>query len=248
MVNDIKQEIKNNRKAIKPNWNKLGDFKTDRALNLPRPNNFKQAKSESVIIELKSEFPNIKQKNLTECIENRKSLRSYKDISLTFEEISYILYETARVKSYKPGIVFRTIPTGGATNAMETYVYLDKVNGIKPGLYHYIQDKHQLSLIDEGEKLRNKVNKSIYNQLRGAAMVLFLTAVPYRSEYKYSFTAHKMIAMEAGHAFQNASLASEVIDCGGVCIAAYDQALVDDLLQVDGVEEFSTYVYPLGKK
>ena len=131
---------------------------------------------------------------------------------------------------------------------METYVYMNNVEGIKKGLYLYVQDKHVLALVDDKEDIASRVNEGMMHQLRGASMVFFITAVPYRSEYKYSYTAHKMIAIEAGHAGQNLSLAAEVVDSGCVCIAAYNQELTDQLLQVDGTEEFATYIIAVGKK
>lgn len=243
-----KDEIINNRKAIKPDWVKLQKIKTDRMLKLERPIAFKQAKEDAVIIKLPVEFTALNQKTLTECIKNRRSLRKYSEKSLSFLEASYLIWETCRVNSYKGNVVFRTIPTGGATNAMETYVYMNNVEGIKQGVYHYVQDKHVLALVDAKEDIAHRVNEGMMHQLRGAAMVFFITAVPYRSEYKYSFTAHKMIAIEAGHAGQTLSLASEVVDSGCVCIAAYNQELTDKVLKVDGKEEFTTYIIAVGKK
>jgi hypothetical protein len=38
----VKEEIKRNRKAIKEDWRELRNFKTDRQLDLPRPEMFKQ--------------------------------------------------------------------------------------------------------------------------------------------------------------------------------------------------------------
>jgi SagB-type dehydrogenase family enzyme len=247
MNDSIKNEIMNNRRAIKEDWRELRDIKTDRQLNMERPVMFKQAKEGSKIIDLEKEFPNIKQKTLTECIKNRRSLRSYKDQNLTFEEVTYLLWETSRVDSYKPGVTFRTIPTGGATNSMETYVFLNRVDGFNKGLYLYIQDKHQLSLIDDKPGLEERVNEALYGQLRGASIVFFFTATPYRTEYKYAHLSHKMIAIEAGHAGQNLSLAAEVIDCGAVMIAAYIQEFSDKLLGI-GDEEFVTYVGAIGKR
>jgi SagB-type dehydrogenase family enzyme len=243
----VKEEIKRNRKAIKEDWRELRNFKTDRQLDLPRPEMFKQPLQGSIVIDLDKEFPNVVQKTLTEVIASRRSLRKYKDINLSKEEVTYLLWETSRVDSYKEGVTFRTIPTGGATNSMETYVYLNKVEGLEKGLYLYVQDKHQLTLLDDSKGLEEKVNNALYGQLRGAAVVFFFTATPYRTEYKYSFASHKMIAMEAGHAAQNLSLASEVIDCGAVCLAAYIQEYCDDLFAI-GEEEFVTYAVTLGKR
>ncbi|MBU1093924.1 MAG: SagB/ThcOx family dehydrogenase [Firmicutes bacterium] len=247
-MNDyVKNEIKNNRKAIKEDWRELKETITDRKLNLEKPVMFKQPVEGSLIIDLDRVFPNIRQKTLEECIKNRRSLRSYKEQNLTLEEVTYLLWETSRVDSFKPGITFRTIPTAGATNSMETYLFLNKVEGIAKGLYLYVQDKHQLSLIDDTPGLEEIVNEALYGQLRGAAVVFFFTATPYRTEYKYAHLSHKMIAIEAGHAGQNVSLAAEVIDCGAVMLAAYVQEYCDNLFNI-GNEEFVTYVATIGKR
>jgi len=39
-----------------------------------------------------------------------------------------------------------------------------------------------------------------------------------------------------------------VIDSGVCALAAYNQELLDDVLQIDGKEEFATYALTLGKK
>ncbi len=244
---DVKKEIRNNRKAIKPTWSDLQTFKTDRHLGLERPSLFKELSGNK--IQLGKEFPNINKVSLTEAIKNRRSTRKYSSTPLSFEEVSYLLYETCRIDFVKNGkVVFRSIPTGGATNAMETYVYINNVEGINQGLYHYTQNKHELTLIEQNDSLYDQVNTAMMRQLRSASIVVFFTAVIYRSEYKYAHTAHKMVMIEAGHAGQNLSLSCEAINSGAVCIAAYDQALCDQLLQIDGEEEFTTYIVALGKK
>ena len=246
---DPNKELQNNRKAIKPDWTKLRQTKTDRTLKKERPPVFHEPNKNKELIPLVSSFPHVKQKTFQECIQARRSLRKYSNKPLSFEEMSYLLYESLRVMEVRNDtVVFRSFPTGGARNAMENYIYIHNVEGIKKGLYHYVQNHHALQLIDDSEDVGERVNLSLMKQLRGCAIVVFMTTVPYRSEYAYSFTAHKMIAMEAGHAAQNVSLAAEVVDSGAVCIAAYDQKLVDELLQVDGKEEFATYAICVGKR
>lgn len=243
-----KDRILRNRTAIKENWKDLRETKTDRQLDKPRPEQFKAPAEGAELIDVLRLFPSVTQKPLSDVIKNRRSTRQYKQIPLTFEEVSYLLYETSRVVSFKETAVFRTIPTGGATNAMETYVYFNHVAGYEKGLYHYVQDTHQLALLKKDKDLETEVNEALYQQLRNAGIVFFFTAVPYRSEYKYAFCAHKMIAIEAGHAGQNLSLAAEIIDAGACAIAAYRQDLVDQLLELDGETEFATYAFTVGKK
>jgi nitroreductase len=56
-----------------------------------------------------------------------------------------------------------------------------------------------------------------------------------------------VIALDAGHLCQNLYLACEAIGAGTCAIAAYNQDLLDDLLGVDGDEEFGIYMAPVGK-
>jgi nitroreductase len=56
-----------------------------------------------------------------------------------------------------------------------------------------------------------------------------------------------VIALDAGHVGQNLYLACEAINSGTCAIAAYDQEYADELLRVDGDEEFVIYFAPVGK-
>ena len=240
--------IKKNRETIKPKWTDLYNVNSAKRQGLERPKQFLGVDANAFVIALVKEFPNIKQKTLTEAIAGRRSLREFSDGSLSFEELSYLLWETSRVESYRDNAVFRTIPTAGATNSMETYVFINSVEKVEPGIYLYLQDKHQLALVNKDDRLTDMVNDALLKQLRGAQVVFFFTCIPSRTEYKYDFCAHKMIAIEAGHACQNLSLCSEVIDSGACAICAYDQEKVDFVLGIDGVEHFTIYCATVGKK
>jgi SagB-type dehydrogenase family enzyme len=244
----MSDRIKNNRQAIRPRWLDLYTLESAKRKGLDRPKQFLEVPEDTLKISLDVEFPNIKQKTLSEVIASRRSLREYRDTYLTFEELSYLLWETCRVDSFRENAVFRTIPTAGATNSMETYVYVNKVEKLKEGIYLYLQDTHQLALIKREKDLLENVNDSLLKQLRNAQAVFFFTTIPARTEYKYDFCAHKMIAIESGHACQNLSLAAEVIDAGVCAICAYDQDKVDKVLNIDGEEHFTMYCATVGKK
>jgi len=79
------------------------------------------------------------------------------------------------------------------------------------------------------------------------AATFIWTAIPYRTEWRYTFISHKMIAQDAGHLCQNLYLACEAIGAGTCGIGAYNQAKLDALLGVDGKEEFAIYAAPVGK-
>lgn len=237
-----------NRQAIRPSWEALRQSETPRDRGEERPMLFHPVDPAKTQVPLRTTFPHLRPKYLHEVIASRRSLRQYGVGNLSFEELSYLMFETARVDEIRQHAMFRTIPTGGATNAMETYLYVHRVDDLPRGLYHYQQTSHTLQLLDDATDLPVRVNEALYRQLREASVCVILTTVPARSEYKYGACAHKMIAMEAGHAAQNLSLASEVVDAGACCIAAYDQEAMDQLLGLDIEQEFVTYAITVGKK
>ena len=240
---------KQGREMLKPNWDDLKTNETGRGLGEVAPDIVKPYDEDSLIIKLKkSEIKNISSKTLHEVIESRRSLRKYKDIPLSMDQLSYLFYETSRLFRIENGRSYRVYPSGGATASLETYVYINKVDGLEKGIYRYLPELGDLMFMYNSKSLQDEVNIALKKQLRGGALVFFWTAIPKRTEYKYSFTSHKMIAMEAGHTCQNLSLASEAIDFGAVAISAYNQELCDKVLKVDGENEFVIYSAVVGKK
>jgi len=59
--------------------------------------------------------------------------------------------------------------------------------------------------------------------------------------------SYKDILIEAGHICQNLYLACESIGAGTCAIAAYEQKVLDELIQVDGENEMTVYISPVGK-
>jgi len=95
---------------------------------------------------------------------------------------------------------------------------------------------------------RKLVEASLGQTFTGRAAVTFIwTAIPYRMEWRYEIAAHKVVAIDAGHVCQNLYLACEAIGAGTCAIAAYHQELMDRLLRVDGEDEFTIYLAPVGK-
>lgn len=233
------------REVLKQDWTKLESAETDRGRGLPKPSVTKTY-SEGAIFDLDHDIKDISDKTLFEVVNSRRSTRKYQDVFMTQKELSYLCHMTCHISKFGPGYAMGVIPTGGATSSLETYLYLHKVKDFVPGLYHYMKDTNQLRLI-RSDITPEMVNESTLNQLRGAQVIFYWTATPYRTEYKYSNTSHKMIAQESGHACQNLYLASEAIGYGTVAIAAYNQTAADELLKLDE-NEFVIYVAAVGKK
>ena len=83
--------------------------------------------------------------------------------------------------------------------------------------------------------------------MRNSAVVFIWTAIPYRTEWRYTILSPKIIAQDSGHLCQNLYLACEAIGAGTCAIGAYDQGKMDPILGVDGSEELAIYVATVGK-
>jgi SagB-type dehydrogenase family enzyme len=245
--------IKQYRNFLKANFDAWGDVESDQRNGLPNPALEKPVIDSKQLISLpqidKTSFQGT---NLTTAILNRESIRKYKDVSMSLLELSYLLYTTHGVqKIFKNGIATkRTVPSGGARHPFETYLAIFNVEGLKPGIYHYLGLSHKLEYLFDVDNLSNKLSEGAFEQsfVSKGNVTFIWSAIPYRSEWRYHISAHKTLLLDAGHICQNLYLACEAIDCGTVAIAAYDQKKMDALLRLDGEDEFVVYLAPVGKK
>ena len=140
-------------------------------------------------------------------------------------------------------------PSAGCRHALETYLCALNVAELEVGIYRYLPLEHQLLFEFSEEQLAERIVAATLDQsFVGRASATFVwTAIPYRMEWRYDLAAHKVIAIDAGHVCQNLYLACEAIGAGTCAVAAYHQELMDQLLRVDGKDEFTIYLAPVGK-
>jgi len=243
-------DIYKNRKFLEAGmWERWDVLDRDQAKGLPQPPSQKPYPRDSKLIDLipgeALELGNI---SLKEVITNRRSRRKYSDIPLTLEELSFLLWATQGVSPANPNL--RNVPSAGAKHPFETYLYINRVDELDKGLYRYLPKEHKLLFLKNQEGMMDKIYEACCQQafVRESALMFFWTAIPYRTEWRYSILSHKMIAIDAGHLCQNLYLACEAIDGGMCAIGKYSQEKMNALLGVDGIDEMSIYAAALGKK
>jgi SagB-type dehydrogenase family enzyme len=142
----------------------------------------------------------------------------------------------------------RTVPSAGGRHPFETYLLVNLVNSVEPGLYRYLGVEHKLCFLYTESEIIENFYKATNEQFTDESSVIFIwTAIPYRTEWRYGPLAHKMIAQDSGHVCQNLYLACESLGIGTCAIGAYNQKMMDDLLGVDGEDEFTIYVATVGQ-
>jgi len=192
---------------------------------------------------------------IIDVIRERRSRREYSAGSFSLEELSYLLWATQGISKIdrddKGKVVaqYRTVPSGGARHPFETYLFINRVAGVAPGLYRYLPLEHQLLVIREDNSLAKQVTESCYGQaFTGNSAVVFVwAAIPYRTEWHYGSIAQKLVAVDAGHVCQNLYLAAESIHGGACAVLGYNQSRMDKLIGLDGKDEFVIYLAAVGK-
>ena len=83
--------------------------------------------------------------NLRQLIEDRYSVRAYSKQALTLAELSYLLWCTQGVKKVTDHpVTVRNVPSAGARHAFETYLIVNRVDGLAPGLYRFLAIEQKL--------------------------------------------------------------------------------------------------------
>lgn len=188
--------------------------------------------------------------DLVDAIASRRSHRRFRENALTLQELAFLLWATQGVRQVLDhGHALRTVPSAGCRHAFESYLLVLHVNGLETGVFRYLPVEHALVLERRVDDLAAAISAATLQQhFIAAAPVTFVwTALPYRMEWRYDLAAHRVILLDAGHLCQNLYLACSAIGAGTCAIAAYHQELIDRLLGIDGSDEFTVYLAPVGK-
>jgi len=184
-------------------------------------------------------------------VEKRKSLRKYADEPITLEELAYLLWGTQGVKTVTDRPVsFRTVPSAGSRHPFETYLLVNQVSGLEPGLYRYLALSHQLARMNGFDGIREDLTSACLKQkhVYNSAVTFTWVAIPERTTWRYGSRGFRYIHLDAGHVCQNLYLLAESIDCGVCAIAAFDDDMANNALHLDGENQFVIYLASLGKR
>lgn len=178
--------------------------------------------------------------SIEETLNKRRSIREYKRGELRLEEVSQLLWAAAGKNLYR-----RTYPSAGATYPIELYLISGDVEGLEPGIYHYIYSRHSLEKIKDQDVRRLLCKASLEQSMIEEASVSFIIAANYqRTTIHYGQRGIRYVHMEVGHIGQNLSLQAIALNIGTVMIGAFDDKRVKEILEI---EEDPLYIIPAGR-
>lgn len=193
------------------------------------------------------------QKNaLKVVIEDRRTKRRYDTSNyLSLQQLSWLLWASQGMTSYseQKGITTRNVPSAGSRHPFETILLVNRVKNLKPGLYHYIPQKHSLYLVDSSPEIKEAIHASTYEQKQvlTASVNFIWVAEVYRTSWRYQERAYRYLFLDAGHVCQNLYLAAESEGNAVCAIGAFNDNEANQALGLDGHEKFVIYMASVGK-
>ncbi len=194
------------------------------------------------------ELPLVEARNdLERSIVERRSMRRFSGEALALADLARLLFFTYG-KTDRRG-AFRPVASGGALYPLELYVMALEVEGLEPGLYHYGVDSGALDVVKLGvsrAELKQVVNWQGID-VDNASLALVIAASFRRTAVKYQDRGYRMVLMEAGEAAQNFCLLATSLGLGACLLGGFNDDLLSDFLDIDGVSEAPLLPLLLGR-
>jgi SagB-type dehydrogenase family enzyme len=160
----------------------------------------------------------------------RQSARNFADREVALHHISVLLFAA---QGRRRGGEKRLVPSAGSRYPLEITVAVRRVESLRPGLYRYIADRHELMPLDVEGDLLATVAAATFEApwVADAAAALHISAIFERTIGPYADQpppgrAERYVWLEAGHAAQNAALAAAALELATVFIGGFnDEAM-----------------------
>ena len=192
------------------------------------------------------------QYDISSVFQRRRSFRDYSAQPLSLAELSFLLWATQGVREVtdRPATL-RPVPSAGARHAFETYLLINRVEDLKPGLYRYVALEHTLIELDSTAETATGIASACRTSqpLCTASAVTFLwVAVVERMTWLYSERGYRFLHLDAGHVCQNLYLAADRIASGVCAIGGFNDDDINAVLGLDGEDHFVIYLATVGKR
>lgn len=182
--------------------------------------------------------------SLEACIQQRRSIRSFRSASLTKEEVGQLLWAGQGITGSNRE---RSVPSAGALYPLVLGVVADRVDSIPAGVYRYSAPEHRLASVSPGECRERLVSAALDQHWIGSApAVLYIAGAFDRTTSKYGERGRAYVLLEAGHAAENIMLQAVSLGLGTTMVGAFSDPDVASLLSL-GPREKPLCLIPVEK-
>ena len=157
------------------------------------------------LLEMPKEIPLPKEDLFT--LYDGSSVKDKPKAAPDLEDLSRILLLaytlTSQARHSNGTFYYRSAASAGALYPTEIYVALEGMLGLEPGLYHFSIARHGLTRLRDGHLSGAVESAIIGTKTSPSPLTFFLTAIFFRSAWKYRARAYRYHLLDTGHVLEN---------------------------------------------
>lgn len=182
-----------------------------------------------------------------------KSPDEYTEHDKYLSKISKILYLANGITSIghtgEQRIYMRSAPSAGGLYPTEIYLLVYDHPVLDDGIYHYHSLNHSITNIKQGN-FKNTLLESTFNHdaVSKNNIFLILTAIFFRSSWRYQDRAYRRICLDTGHIIGNIDVASNYCGFKPYLIGGFIDEKINTLLDLNADEEQALTIISLSDK
>jgi SagB-type dehydrogenase family enzyme len=146
---------------------------------------------------------------------------------------------TAKTRHPNGDFYYRSAASAGALYPTEIYVSTCGIDGLEDGLYHFSIQRHALHPLRQGNYASHILAITRTEEKRVPILTFFLTAILFRSAWKYRARSYRYHLLDTGHVVENLALALKAHNRGVNLSYDFDDHRVDHFLGIDDTREFT---------
>ncbi len=188
-----------------------------------------------------------KSRDIKTLLSQRRSRRNYSEQYITLQELGFMLWSCQGITARQGRLYLRTAPSAGGLYPIETYLVVNRVEELNPGIYHLNIRDFALEHLAEGDFSTKLQNACLGQQFMAESAVTFCWSALFRRNMaKYGHRGLRYIFMDAAHICQNLLLAVENLNLAGCPVAAFFDDELNAMFALSGDEESIIYTAAVG--
>ncbi len=144
---------------------------------------------------------------------------------------------TARAGHAGGDFYYRSTPSAGALYPVEIYLAGNDIRGLKDGLYHFSIAQHAFSLLRTGHFAAIPEVTAHPSGSKFPHMTFFLSAIFFRSAWKYRGRSYRYHLLDTGHLLENLLMALKSSELNPALSYDFDDSGINQLLGLDDTRE-----------
>ena len=190
--------------------------------------------------------------SLAEALDRRLSCRRFSGAALDLPRLAGLLDGAYGHRGWttvdRMHMPLRPLPSGGGAFPLELYLVVRRIDGLEPGVWHWVGAERSLERL-RGSVPWRAVVPLFFGQpwLLEADAIAVVTAVVGRTLDRYGERGMRYVYFESGHLMQNLALVAAGLDVGALPLGGFYDDQVAGLLGVDAGREPPLYAAALGR-